>query len=335
MDWNRDSLRGKYLDCHVHTAGIGAGGSGCFLSSTLRRSYKFKIYLRAFGVTEQELKDSGDALVLDRISAGISASKFVGGAVVLAMDGVIDATGALDTNRTQVYIPNEFLAKETRKRPGLFFGASVNPRRADALRVLDSVAAQGAVLVKWIPSIMRFDPADSANIPFYLEMKRLGLPLLSHTGKESSFIDAEDSLCDPARLELPLRLGVTVIMAHCGVPGKNHGEPNVDRAIRLLGRYPNAYADISSLTQINKLGFLGRVLSRPEARGKLIYGSDFPLVNTPLVSPYYHVFRAHLTELRQAARESNPWDQDVRLKQALGASRDIFEATEKLLLKSK
>ncbi len=87
-----------------------------------------------------------------------------------------------------------------------------------------------------------------------------GIPLLTHTGKESSFVGAKDSLCDPFRLELPLKLGLTVIAAHVGTPGKNHGQENFERALIMLGRYPNLYADISSLTQINKLRYLGNIL---------------------------------------------------------------------------
>ena len=54
---------------------------------------------------------------------------------------------------------------------------------------------------------------------------------------------------------------------------------------RLMRQYPSLYADISSLTQINKLGALREVLRRPEFRDCLVYGTDFPLNNMPVVSP--------------------------------------------------
>ncbi|MDB5106766.1 MAG: amidohydrolase 2 [Fibrobacteres bacterium] len=325
-------LNGKYLDCHVHTAGLGEKGSGCFISKPLRESYKFPLYLKAFGVSERELMEKGDGIVLDRISARLAESRTVGLAVILALDGVMDANGSLDSARTQMYIPNAFLAAEVRKHANLRFGASVNPRRKDALAELARVKADGALLVKWIPSIMDIDPADSANIPFYLAMKDLGLPLLTHTGTEKSFLAAKDSLCDPFRLELPLKLGLTVIAAHVGTPGKSHKQENVERALIMMGRYPNLYADISSLTQINKLGYLKRILPRGEAKGRLIYGTDFPLIETALVSPYYQTMRASFSRLRQAARESNPWDRDVALKKALGMPEDVFARSAGLLL---
>src|SRR4051794_24383311 len=86
----KDSSFSKYLDCHVHTAGIGAGGSGCFISKTIRGSYKFRIYLGSFGVTEKLLLEKGDGLVLEKISAGLADSKTVGSAVILALDGAVD-----------------------------------------------------------------------------------------------------------------------------------------------------------------------------------------------------------------------------------------------------
>jgi predicted TIM-barrel fold metal-dependent hydrolase len=244
----------------------------------------------------------------------------------------MDPHGKLDTLNSQVYIPNEFVAREVRKYSNLLFGASINPKRHDALQALAQAIADGAVLNKWIPSIMDFDPADSAFIPFYLAMKAAGLPLLTHTGKESSFVGAKDSLCDPMRLHLPLSLGLTVIAAHVGTPGESHGQENFERAISMLGRYPNLYADISSLTQINKLRYFGKILPRAEIKGRLIYGTDFPLIETLLVSPYYYTFRANLGKLRAAAREENPWDRDVALKKALGVPEEVFTLSGKLLL---
>lgn len=327
-----DPLRGRYLDCHVHAAGIGATGSGCFVNPRLRKSWKFPIYLKAFGITEKRLIKEGDGIVLDQIAKGLEASRTVGGVVVLAMDGVADSAGGLDTARTQLFLPNGFVAAEVRKRPGMWFGASINPRRAYALQELARVKADGAVLVKWIPSIMDIDPADSALIPFYRALKAAGLPLLTHTGTEHSFLEAKDSLCDPFRLELPLSLGVTVIAAHVGTPGESHGQDNMERALVMMGRFPTLYADISSLTQINKLGYLKKILARKEIQGRLIYGSDYPLIETALVSPYYQTGRAPLKKLRGAAKEKNTWDKDVALKRAMGVPEAVFKRAAELLL---
>ena len=121
------------IDLHCHTAGIGAGDSGCFVSPPLQRSWKYRIYLRAFGVTEAELLREGDGLILHRLSRTLAASRRVRAAVVLAMDGVTDERGELDRAQTEIYIPNDFLAAQCRRFDNLLFGASVNPHRRDAL----------------------------------------------------------------------------------------------------------------------------------------------------------------------------------------------------------
>src|SRR5687768_14214138 len=47
--------KAKLLDIHCHTAGIGAGGSGCFISKKMETSWKLRHYLKSFGTTRQEL----------------------------------------------------------------------------------------------------------------------------------------------------------------------------------------------------------------------------------------------------------------------------------------
>lgn len=321
----------RIIDLHCHTAGLGLDGSGCFVSKAMRDSYKFDIYLKSFGVTRAELETQGDGLVIQRISEQLGASGNVAAAVILAMDGALDASGQLDTNLTEVFVPNEFVARETAKFTNLLWGASINPLRPDALERLDWAATNGAVLVKWIPSIMRFDPADERIIPFYRRMVELGMPLLSHAGQERSFTHAQDELCDPERLKLPLDLGVTVIVAHIASTGENGGEPDMERLARMMATYPNLYSEISSLTQVNKLGYLKAALTRPEFQGRLLYGSDFPLINTALVSPWFFPLNIETGEARRIARIESPWDRDVALKQALGVPQEIFLRTETVL----
>ena len=71
------------IDMHCHTAGIGAGGSGCFVSLALRRNMRYRFFLKAFGVSEAELEQHGDKLVLERLSHGLEQSRHVAAAVVL------------------------------------------------------------------------------------------------------------------------------------------------------------------------------------------------------------------------------------------------------------
>lgn len=319
------------IDLHCHAAGIGAGDSGCFVSAAMRANFRFRIYLRAFGVTEADLLQHGDAYLLDRLATNIAASRRLQAAVVLALDGVVDAQGNLDRARTEVYVPNEFVADAARRHSNLLFGASINPYRHDALARLDDCARRQAVLVKWIPSIMEIDPADPKLVPFYQRLASLGIPLLSHTGPERSFTSARDELADPARLRLPLEHGVRVIAAHTAAGSQNQGEDDFLRLVRMMHEFPHLYADLSALTQINKPGALERALADPLLRSRLVYGSDFPLINTALVSAWYFTLDLPLAKSREIEAIDNPWDRDLLLKQALGVPPDVFARTAQLL----
>jgi predicted TIM-barrel fold metal-dependent hydrolase len=321
------------VDMHCHIAGIGAVGSGCFISPKLRDNWRFKIYLRAFGVTKKEVLKKGDAVIGDKISSSLAQSKYVSKAVILAMDGVIGADGRLDTNHTEVYFPNEFVAAMCAQHTNLLFGSSVNPYRTDAIERLKWAKAHGAVLVKWIPPIMDINPDDPKLIPFYQKMAELDLPLLCHTGEEKSFSHANDQLGDPIKLRLPLSLGVKVIAAHIASSETFEGERGSDRLARLMREFPNLYTDISALTDINKPGCLREALTKPEFAGRLFYGTDFPLINTALDSPWYW-FRLSIRQKWEIWRTPNPWDRDVLTKHYLGVPTETFAHPAKMFAKA-
>ena len=312
------------IDLHVHTAGIGAGDSGAFINEQMRDSWKFRIYLAAFGISLEEIETHGDALLIARISERIERSRRIDQAVILAMDGVVDRHGELDREATQLYVPNELVATETAKHANLLFGASVNPYRPDAIERLERAHRMGAVLVKWLPNIMHIDPADQAIVPFYHRLAELGLPLLTHTGQERAFATARDELGDPQRLRLPLETGVTVIAAHLAAGGETDGAENFDRLVAMFGSYSNLYTDISSLTQINRLGYLKRALGIPGLDERMVYGSDWPLQFFPLVSPWYHLRHIGFGTARSLSRIDNAWDRDVGLKEAIGMPTSVL-----------
>ena len=321
------------VDMHCHIAGIGAGGSGCWVSPRMRDNWRFKIYLHSFGVSHQELLEKGDGLVADRISESLAQSKYVSQVVLLALDGVVGADGQLDTNRTEVFVPDEFVAEMAARHTNLLFGASVNPHRPDALARLEWAKAHGAVLVKWIPPIMEVNPDDARLIPFYKRMVELKLPLLSHTGEEKSFSRAAEEFGDPEKLRLPLSLGVTVIAAHIASSADYHGERGPDRLARLMREFPNLYTDISALTNINKPGCLKEALTKPEFAGRLVYGTDFPLINTALESPWHSVHLSFRQKF-QIWRIKNPWDRDVLMKHDLGVPTETFARSGQWFKKS-
>lgn len=313
------------LDVHCHMVCLPRPGSDCFVSAALRHSYKFKVYLKFVGVTEDELREKGDDIVADKVSAQIAASSTTAKAVLLALDGAVK-DGVLDESKTEGYVPNELVAHEVARHDNLLLGASVNPNREDALERLKWAHENGAVLIKWIPSVMEIDPADPALEPFYRKLVEYKLPLLVHTGAERTFTRSDDDLCDPARLELPLKLGVTVIAAHMASTGSFHGQTGFERLLVLMRKYPNLYADVSATTQFNRIGFLKKALKRPEVKGRLVFGTDWPLQKFPVVWPGYQTGRLSPAAIARVSKITNVWDRDVALKKALGVPDEVFAA---------
>jgi hypothetical protein len=313
------------LDVHCHLVCLPRPGSECWVSPAMFRSYKYKFYLHFVGFTEKELRERGDGIVADYVSAEVARSSTTAKAVMLAMDGVVK-DGKLDKDASEVYISNEFAAAEVARHDNLLLGASVNPYRKDALARLKWAKEHGAVLIKWIPSIMDIDPADHKIEPFYRKLVEYKLPLLVHTGAEHTFTHAKDEYCDPVRLELPLKLGVTVIAAHMASTGSFDGVSGFDRLLGLIRKYPNLYADVSSTTQFNRIGFLTKALKHPELRGHLLYGTDWPLQRFPITWPWYQLGALSPRAIARAARVKNVWDRDVALKKALGVPDEVFTA---------
>ncbi len=322
---------------HVHVAGIGVG-SECSISPSLLGNWRYDLYLKAFNTSKQEIESLGDAIVIERIAESLAQSACVDGALLLALDKVYNqVSGRPDETLTEVYIPNDFVREGCARHPGLFYGASVNPYRPDWQDELRQAAADKTLLIKWLPAIQHIDPSDPAIIPFYRMLKELDLPLLVHTGAERSFSSSHDALGDPCLLRLALEEGVTVIAAHLATTGKKGGVEYIDRLLPMLTQYDNLYTDISSLTQLNKVRYLSKVLSRQDLFKKFLFGSDFPLTNSGLgpfrlVSPWYFVPRLSVKKAYVLSRVANVWDRDLLLKEALGFPADSFVRPAELLL---
>lgn len=319
------------LDMHCHIAGIGAGESGNWVSDGLRYSWKFPLYLKVFETSKSELQSRGDHSLAEVIADRIRESHHVDGAVVLAMDAAHQEDGTMAKELGELYVPNKFVEEAVRNIPELYFGASVHPARVDAVEELKWAKEHGAVLVKWLPNIQNIDPSNEKYIPFYEALVELDLPLLTHVGAEDSFSKADDRLGDPYLLELPLSMGVRVIAAHVASSGQTDGVDNIDRLLEMMPKHENLVADISTLTQLNRAKYLPKVLNDSRLKGRLMYGTDHPLTNTPLVTPLQFWLNLDAGEIWDLLTTKNPWDRDVRLKAALGTPAEVFTMSRQYL----
>jgi predicted TIM-barrel fold metal-dependent hydrolase len=202
-------------------------------------------------------------------------------AVVLAFDAVYDRDGNFDTGNTHLYVTNDYAWELTQRHPKLLFGASVHPYRMDAVAELERCIQRGAVLLKWLPIVQNFNPADERCFPLYEALAHHRLPLLSHTGGEQSLPTLDRSVADPALLVPALQRGVTVIAAHCGTRSRPLETDFAPTFFRLAHEYEHLYGDTAALDLPTRSYVYDAIFRDEVVRRKLVHGSDWPIISIP------------------------------------------------------
>jgi len=338
----------RLIDHHVHIAGLGVGGTKAFVNPkmlTWRHPFhrlKLKVYMSSAGVSDE---DNADPQAAARLAALVKSIKDHGKHRLLAFDKNYRKDGTVNLEKTEFYVPNEYVFELAERYPDLFVpNISVNPYRPDALEEIEKWARRGARIVKWLPNAMGIDPSDPKCDPFYQKMKELDLILLSHGGEEKAVEAEEDQkLGNPLLLRRALDHGVKVIVAHCAGLGSNEDLDapdrkridNFDLFLRLMDekRYEGLlFGEISAMTQFNRSGKpLRTMLAREDLHERLVNGSDYPLpaVNLlirtrPLVKQGY-INNSEAESLKEIY-DYNPLLFDFALKRTLklpGTSRSF------------
>ncbi len=283
----------RLVDHHVHVLAVGTSVTDAFINPRMRRGFnlerlKFQVYASASGIKNI---DDADREYVERLARLIRALKYPGKYRILAFDKYHHADGAVDLGKTNMYVPNRYVAELANKYPDIFTPAiSVHPYRADALQELETWAKLGVRYVKWLPNAMGMNPTNPTIDPFYLVMKKYRMILLSHTGEEQAVEAEEDQrLGNPLLLRRPLDLGIRVIMAHsaslgtCDDVDHGGGKPAdcFDLFLRLMDevKYRGLlFGEISAMTQFNRMpGPLAKLLTRQDLHPRLVNGSDYPL----------------------------------------------------------
>src|SRR4026209_33461 len=283
----------KLVDHHVHIAGLGIGGTNAFVNPkmlTWRHPFhrlKLKVYMSSAGVADEH---KADPQAVARLASLVAHIRGHGKHRLLAFDKHYRRDGSVNLEKTEFYVPNEYVFEVAAQHPDLFVpNISVNPYRPDAIAELGKWARRGARVVKWLPNAMGIDPSDPQCDAFYQKMKELGLVLLSHGGEEKAVEAEEDQkLGNPLLLRRALDHGVKVIVAHCAGLGANEDLDSRDRPLvdnfdlflRLMDekRYEGlVFGEISAMTQFNRSGKLRTLLKREDLHERLVNGSDYPL----------------------------------------------------------
>jgi predicted TIM-barrel fold metal-dependent hydrolase len=284
----------RLIDHHTHIAGIGTSNTGAFINSKMRswahpfHHLKFKVYLSAAGVEDVE---NADAQLVQRLASLIKHIAHHGKHRLLAFDKNYRPDGSVNLEKTEFYVPNEYVFSLAQQNPDLFIpNISVHPYRPDALQELEKWAGLGARIVKWLPNAMGIDPANPRCDSFYEKMRELNLILLSHGGEEKAVQAEEDQkLGNPLLLRRALDHGVKVIVAHCAGLGENEDLDDIDKRLRsnfdLFMRLMDdkkyeglVFGEISAMTQFNRCSTpLTTILEREDLHERLVNGSDYPL----------------------------------------------------------
>jgi predicted TIM-barrel fold metal-dependent hydrolase len=151
------------IDCHVHAIAATPGHGK--VSDYLLRQWNIRFlrwWMRIPSRDRETLEKRAEARLLETINStdGLDA------AVVLAFDAVYDHDGKHDDASTHFYVSNDYVAELASRHPKVLFGASIHPYRKDAVAELERCVQRGAVLLKWLPVVQNFNPADGRCFPF-------------------------------------------------------------------------------------------------------------------------------------------------------------------------
>lgn len=306
------SSQKSLTDAHCHLAALPTRDNGCLLSKRMKNGLVARTVALRLGLPMDDPEEA-NRRYRARLSAALEASAYVARAVILAMDGVYGADGRLDESRTDFLISNDYVLSLAEENKRFLAGVSVNPNRRDALDELNRCAGRGAALVKLLPNAQVFDPADPKHRPFWRELAKLGLPLLSHIGFEFSLIGQDQSVGNPERLIPALEEGATVIAAHGCSRGLGLGEPHFQTMLDMVRKYPRFYVDSSALTLPNRFGMLLKLRGVAELRPRLLFGTDYPL---PVWA--FPALAGGPSAYLRAKMAANPFDRQFLVQQALG-----------------
>src|SRR5574341_805651 len=248
-------MTAKHIDMHVHVGILGDdpafAGYGR-ISPAMRKQPVFRIMLLYARIPVDRVSDRA---LRDAALATLGSAK-LDHVVCLALDPVYDHGGQRREDLSNMWVDNDYITKELIPRAGnrILLGASVHPYDPSFKDRVAKAVADGAVLLKWLPSAQQIELADPRVLDalrFLATAGRSGraLPLLLHVGVEYAIIttDVRTTSYDflswgswdrfrnalrpssqrwetpnvPARhanIRQGLEAGASIILAHCGLP---------------------------------------------------------------------------------------------------------------------
>lgn len=319
------------LDFHTHLAGIGQGGTGCYIEPRKFESLLYKLLRKQLGIYDAHREGRLDEAYLERLRRDAALGREHGtldGAVVFAHERVYLDSGELAAEGQELHVPNDYLFRCCEQAGGLFLPAmSVHPYRKDALDECHRWIERGAVALKWLPNSQGMDPRDRRCLPIYDLLAAKKVPLIAHTGGEHVVRIRRAELGNPEILRPALDRGVTVIVAHCGTASGIFDQHWLPAFCGLARKYPNCYGDNSAFNTPGRARWNTRILKEDGIAEKLVHGSDYPVPPTP----WWMLLRLGYRRCRELSRVWSFLERDVQIKRALGYPETVFTNGSRLL----
>ena len=316
------------IDIHVHLAGVGTEGSGCWISPGFRRRPTFLGIRVLMGIGPRRMRKSADqdwaALISNLV--GRSDLDF---ATVLGFDGVYDEWGHIDRSRSQLIVPMDWVFEVCHRYPNLLPAPSINPYRRDALDRLEEAIERGAVMLKWLPIVQSFDPASPRVEPFLRRVAEAGIPLLVHAGSpEVTFQTVDPTVGGLDRLIPALDAGVKIICAHGAAPIHHSRQPSQIPVLRsLLYKYTNLWVDNSGLANPSRCFHLPTFVSDPLIADRTLHGSDFPVPSSAI----FYTRRLGVWTTMTIEAQRNSLQREMVMKRHLGFDEATFRRASSVL----
>ena len=295
-------------------------------------------FAKKFDISRCELIKNGFEGYKSNFARLIKSSIFVQKSVVFGVDAKFDASGNLVHKDKTVCASNEDVFAFYEQNPNEvvpFF--SVNPNRKDALNLIEKYHKMGFKGGKLLHSYWETDLNDKRYEPYFRLLSELGLPLVIHVGDENS-LASNKALESIEQLKSPLNLGCRIVCAHMGASSNGvlsmfSRDPeklgaNYFTLLRWLREFDGLYADVSALLCINKARILPHLKTQTQIHDKILFGTDFPVPFSVILSSYDLPFCKRLT----LNRIQNPLDRYVRaMSLYFGEDSPIFSNYKKIL----
>jgi predicted TIM-barrel fold metal-dependent hydrolase len=228
------------------------------------------------GTTEEVQDPAGDALIADMNEAGVDVS------VIFPVDFALasDEPSSAQPECVPIAEQNRICGEAARRHGNrLFHLVSVDPRRKDAVALLETgVREQNARGLK-LHTAAGFYPDDPVCYPLYRKAQELGVPVMFHTGVEPAPLKVKYSrpvFLDGVCADFP---DLKIVMAHAG-------HCWWEEALAIAGSKWNLYIDLSDwqrtfLYHPNKFYNMLRCALDEIGPWRVMYASD----NPPLILP--------------------------------------------------